>query len=229
MQNFNVHLTKVSTNVKTGPMPVSTTSKTSCPQNCSLKGNGCYAESGPLGIHWAAVTNGKRGTDWKTFCNEIAKLPKGIVWRHNQAGDLPGDGLSINVHLLNMLIAANKGKKGFTYTHYDAINNESNAEWVSVANKHGFTINLSAESYAEADQLAELNIGPVVTIQAEGMPHTTYTPKGRKVITCPATYMDNVSCYSCKLCQKQDRPIIAFPVHGTSKKKAAKIFSIKSI
>lgn len=226
---FNVHLTKVSTNVKTGPMPVSTTSKNSCPSSCSLKGNGCYAESGPLGIHWAAVNSGKRGTDWQSFCEEIKKLPKGITWRHNQAGDLPGDGMSINVHMLNMLIAANKGKKGFTYTHYDVIHNESNREWVRIANKEGFTINLSAESYEEADKLASLGIAPVATIQAEGMEHTTYTPEGRKVITCPATYREDVSCYTCKLCQKQDRPIIAFPVHGTSKKKAQKVFEIKSV
>lgn len=226
---MQVHLTKVSTNVKTGPMPVSTTEKASCPNSCSLKGNGCYAESGPLGIHWAAVSNGKRGTSWAEFCEAISKLPRGIVWRHNQAGDLPGDGLSINVHMFNMLIAANKGRKGFTYTHYNVLNNESNRTWVHAANKEGFTVNLSAESYQEADKLAALNIGPVVTIQAEGMAHITYTPEGRKVITCPATYRDDVSCYTCKLCQKQDRPIIAFPVHGTSKKKANKVFMLKSI
>lgn len=226
---MRVHLTKVSTNVKTGQMPVSTTEKASCPNSCSLKGNGCYAESGPLGIHWAAVSNGKRGTSWQEFCEAISKLPKGILWRHNQAGDLPGDGLSINVHLFNMLIAANKGRKGFTYTHYDVINNESNHEWVKIANKSGFTVNLSAESYQDADKLAALGIAPVATIQAEGNPRVTYTPEGRKVITCPATYRDDVSCYTCKLCQKQDRAIIAFPVHGTSKKKANKVFMLKSI
>lgn len=226
---MRIHLTKVSTNVKTGPMPVSTTEKASCPQNCSLKGNGCYAESGPLGIHWAAVSNGKRGTDWQQFCEDIAKLPKGIVWRHNQAGDLPTlDNVNIDASLLLQLVEANKGRNGFTYTHYPVIGNNWNAGLIENANKLGLTINLSAESYAEADNLAALGIAPVVTIQAEEMPKTTYTPAGRKVITCPATYRDDVSCYTCKLCQKQNRPIIAFPVHGTSRKKAAKVFMLKS-
>lgn len=225
---FTVHLTKVSTNVKTGPMPVSTTSKNSCPNSCSLKGNGCYAEAGPLGIHWSAVNSGKRGVDWQNFCAEIGKLPKGILWRHNQAGDLPGDGNYIFPHMMDSLVNANKGRKGFTYTHYNP-EIGLNSTMILNANKSGFTVNLSAESYNEADKLADLNIGPVVTIQAEGMDRITYTPKGRKVITCPATYLDNVSCYSCKLCQLQNRPIIAFPVHGTSKKKAAKVFSIKSV
>ena len=229
---MRVHLTKVSTNVKTGPMPVSTTEKASCPDACSLKGSGCYAESGPLGIHWAAVSNGKRGTDWQTFCQEITKLPRGIVWRHNQAGDLPGNNDVIDFESVYQLIKANKGKKGFTYTHYPVVGSESmhvfNRGIIAEANKSGFTINLSAESYQDADKLAALGIGPVATIQAEGMPHTTYTPEGRKVITCPATYRDDVSCYTCKLCQVQKRPIIAFPVHGTSKKKAHKVFMLKS-
>jgi hypothetical protein len=209
-------------------MPVSTTSKASCPSSCSLKNNGCYAESGPLGIHWSMVTSGKRGTDWETFCNDIKKLPKGITWRHNQAGDLPtiGDDL-IDATMLGQLIDANKGKKGFTYTHYPM--KPWNVGLIESANKLGFTINLSAESYDEADTLAALNIGPVVTIQSEGMPKTTYTKEGRKVITCPATYMDDVSCYTCKLCQKQRSVIIAFPVHGTSKKKANKVFMMKSV
>lgn len=227
---MQAHLTKVSTNVKTGPMPVSTTEKASCPKNCSLRSNGCYAESGPLGIHWSSVSTGKRGTDWQTFCDEISKLPRGITWRHNQAGDLPTlDNVNIDASLLLQLVEANKGKKGFTYTHYSVIDNNWNAGLVENANKLGFTINLSAESYQEADKLASLNIGPVVTIQEEGADYVTFTPEGRKVITCPATYRDNVSCYTCKLCQKQERPIIAFPVHGTSKKKAAKVFIMKSV
>lgn len=229
MSNITVHLTKVSTNVKTGPMPVSTTSKNSCPNSCSLKENGCYAASGPLGIHWAAVSNGKRGTDWETFCNEIKKLPKGIIWRHNQAGDLPM--LCSNLidgNAVGELVRANKGRKGFTYTHYP-MDTKHNRLIVEEANMCGFTINLSADSYEEADKLASIGIAPVATLQAEWMPHTTYTPEGRKVITCPATYREDVSCYTCKLCQKQDRPIIAFPVHGTGKKKAQKVFEIKSV
>ena len=240
---MRVHLTKVSTNIKTGPMPVSTTEKASCPKSCSLKGSGCYAESGPLGIHWNAVSNASRGSDWDSFCNDISKLPKGIMWRHNQAGDLPGlYNDNLDAEMLVQLVNANIGKKGFTYTHYPVLDNSWNAELIRDANKAGFTINLSAESYQEADALADLRIGPVVTIQSEDMPKTTYTPKGRKVITCPATYMDNVSCYTCKLCQKWkapkgvkfsnahgERPIIAFPVHGTSKKKANKVFMMKSV
>jgi len=63
-----VHLTLKSGNVKTGPIPVSTTSKASCSDTCPFKDNGCYADGGPLALHWRAVTEGARGTDWQSFC-----------------------------------------------------------------------------------------------------------------------------------------------------------------
>lgn len=226
---MRVHLTICSSNAKTGSIPVSTTEKASCPTSCALRGSGCYAESGPLGIHWAAVSNGKRGTDWTTFCQQIAKLPRGQFWRHNQAGDLPGNGANIELGQLGQLVAANKGRRGFTYTHYDVVANAMNRNAVRMANEQGFTINLSAESLHEADMLAGLNIAPVATILPEDAPRLSYTPAGRKVITCPATYRDDISCATCELCHKQQRAIVGFPVHGTSKKKAAKVFAIKSI
>jgi hypothetical protein len=59
--NHTYHFTRVSGNAKCGPIPVTTTSADSCPPTCSFKGNGCYAESGPLALHWKAVSSGKRG------------------------------------------------------------------------------------------------------------------------------------------------------------------------
>lgn len=223
-----VHLTLKSSNVKTGPIPVSTSSRDTCPVSCSLKKNGCYADSGPLALHWDKVTQGARGTDWDTFCATIASLPVGQFWRHNQAGDLP---VLPNGHIdgkaMLKLVDANKGKQGFTYTHHNvSIRQNSNA--VHYANMNGFTVNLSAESLAQADKLAELGIAPVVTIIDTDMPHTLKTPKGRTVITCPATYKDDVSCATCQLCGKQRSTIVAFPVHGTSKAKARKVFMLKS-
>jgi hypothetical protein len=152
---FNVQLTMKSKNEKTGPIPVSTTGAQSCPNSCSLKGSGCYAEAGPLGMHWRKVTGGERGTAWDTFCKTVAGFPEGQFWRHNQAGDLPGNGDTIDAIMLMQLITANKGRKGFTYTHY-APSLGANAALIKLANDEGFTVNLSAESLHEADKLARL-------------------------------------------------------------------------
>jgi len=78
--SHRVHLTHSSSNSKTGPIPVSTTSADSCPPSCPLKKAGCYANGGPLAIHWREVTEGRRGTDWGTFCAKIAALPEGTFY-----------------------------------------------------------------------------------------------------------------------------------------------------
>jgi hypothetical protein len=224
-----VHLTLKSSNVKTGPMPVSTSGRQTCPAACNLRKNGCYADSGPLALHWDKVTSGERGIDWNSFCAAVAGFAVGQIWRMNQAGDLPHNQGFIDGALMHELITANKGKLGFTYTHHSVINNSHNQAIVKSANDNGFTINLSAENLDHADQLADLNIGPVVTIVPIDFPLKSTTNKGRTIVVCPATYRDNVSCFSCQLCQKQRDTIVAFPVHGTGKKKAHKVFLMSQI
>jgi hypothetical protein len=211
---MQVHLTPKSANVKTGPIPVSTTERASCPADCKMKAE-CYAASGPLALHWAAVSNGARGTDWATFTDAIAALPDGQLWRHNQAGDLPQANGTIDPALLGDLVAANIGKRGFTYSHH---RDAASIQWIRHANAWGFTVNLSANDLHDADALADADAGPVVVVLPSTQTSNTTTPAGRPVIVCPATQRDDVSCATCQLCQRQRAAIVGFPAHGTRKR-----------
>ena len=218
------HITPKSKNAKVGKMAVTTSTATTCPTSCPFKSNGCYADSGPLKLHWDKVTREERGDDWSTFISKIKDLPTGSKWRHNQAGDLPGDMEKLDDEKCIELAKANKGKRGFTYTHYDVLDNFQNAITVNIMNHLGFTVNVSANNLEHADKLCDLNIAPVATVLPIEQTTNTVTPKGRKVVVCPATYKDDVSCASCMLCEKWDRNVVVgFPAHGTSKKKASAI------
>jgi hypothetical protein len=218
------HITPKSKNAKVGKMAVTTSTATTCPTSCPFKSNGCYADSGPLKLHWDKVTKEERGDDWSTFIDKIKDLPTGSKWRHNQAGDLPGDMEKLDDEKCVELAKANKGKRGFTYTHYDVLDNFQNAITVNIMNHLGFTVNVSANNLEHADKLCDLDIAPVATVLPIEQTTNTVTPKGRKVVVCPATYKDDVSCASCMLCEKWDRNVVVgFPAHGTSKKKAAAI------
>tara|TARA_Y100000401_G_scaffold49939_1_gene38909 strand:+ start:485 stop:1159 length:675 start_codon:yes stop_codon:yes gene_type:complete len=224
---MHFYLNKKSKNKKTGEMPVSTSDRGTCPDACPFKNNGCYAEGYPLKGRWDEVTNGKRGGSFSDFVNQVAALPANILWRHNQAGDLPGDGENVDRGAILALAGANAGKRGFTFSHYNVETNKHNRAAIATANAKGFTINLSANNLDHADKLTDLGIGPVATV----LPHDfdarkTTTPKGRIVAQCPATYRDDVTCKTCGLCQKQSRKVIVgFPAHGNSKKKASAIAS----
>jgi hypothetical protein len=220
------HITLISSNIKTGPIPVTTSSAETCPPECPFKKSGCYADSGPLALHWSKVTSGERGESLDALCNQIKSFPRGQVWRHNQAGDLPGIGSVIDSGELAKIVSANKGRRGFTYTHkpLEGEENTANRDAVKSANANGFTINLSANNAAHADRLAELQAGPVVCVVPEATEDVFYTPAGRRGIICPAQQRDDITCANCQLCQRSNRSvIIGFRAHGTNKKKAEAI------
>lgn len=213
MSEVRVVFTMTSRNSKTGPMPVTTTTSNTCAINCVLLEKGCYARSGPLRLLWDRLDHGLIGMDWETFCARVAALPRFLLWRHNQAGDLPGDGHLIDAEMMWKLLKANMGKRGFTYTHYPMV--EHNRTIVEACNKNKFVINLSANNLEHADVLADLECGPVVSVvpmDYEG----GKTPGGRKVVVCPAQMRDGVTCMNCALCASARRKtIIGFRAHGT--------------
>ena len=216
---YHVSLTLKSRNAKTGPIPVSTTTRKTCPDACAFKANGCYADGGPLRIQWDKVTREEAGYSWADFLSQVRALPSDILWRHNQAGDLPGIGDSIDGKAMYDLVVANTGKRGFTYTH-KPMSSVANREAIAHANTSGFTVNLSANNLEHADDLADLGIAPVVTVLPMDQKDNTTTPKGRKVVVCPATIRDDVSCMTCGLCARLRDAIVGFPAHGNGAKKA---------
>jgi hypothetical protein len=113
------------------------------------------------------------------------------------------------------LVHANIGKRGFTYSHY---RDADSLAWIGHANAWGFTVNLSANDLADADTLADTGAGPVVCVLPSTQTTNTTTPAGKRVVVCPATQREDVSCASCQLCQRQREVIVGFPAHGTRKR-----------
>jgi hypothetical protein len=130
----------------------------------------------------------------------------------------------IDAKALRQLVEANTGRRGFTYTHYPAT--KENIRALRHANKNGFTVNLSADTLAQADELVKLGL-PVVAIVPPG--HRNWkTPAGHRITMCPAQLLDYVTCAVCGLCQKPKRhAIVAFEAHGARAKTVMKTFQLK--
>ena len=116
-----------------------------------------------------------------------------------------------------------------------------NRRLIAAAVRAGFTVNLSADNPAHADRLAELGITPVVTVLARAYARRAvrhrfkrrrdewaetigewrdrtaslprYTPAGRRIAICPATYSE-ATCRTCGACAHVRDTIIGFPAHG---------------
>jgi len=222
---MNTAFTPISGNGKTGPIPTSTSARETCPETCPFYDAGCYAKAGPQAIHWRKVTTGERGLAWDAFLAAVRRIQRGQLWRHNVSGDLRHTAGKINRAELRQLTAANRGRKGFTYTHHALTGH--NVAALQEANAAGFTVNASCESVDTADQVMTDHGLPAVAVVTSAETRRFFTTStGRRVITCPATIHDGVTCSTCGLCQRADRDfIVAFPAHGNAKRKVDAIIA----
>lgn len=229
IKNFDFdfyHLTVTSKNAKTGPIAVTTSSKDTCPDICPLKKKGCYADNGPLQLHWELITQQKRGVSFDDFLILLLKLKRFSELRYGQAGDLPkikDDTDTIDSDKLARLTAVIKQRKlkAYAYTHFPVMHHIANQNAIKHANINGFTINLSANNISEVDNLLALKIAPVAVIMNPNAKKVSFTDQGNKIVICPAQTNEKTRCVDCMLCQKHDRSFsIGFYPHGTSVKKA---------
>lgn len=179
--------------------------------------------------HWSRVP--ERGLTWSDFCAEVSALPPKQLWRHNEAGDLPGEDQRIDSGKLFLLVVANMGRRGFTFTHKPVLGRTSmlrhNRAAVTVANLHGFTVNLSADSLVEADKLAALGVAPVVVVVPSDAPRRLRTPAGRHVVLCPAETHE-LTCDECRLCASRTRKsIVGFRAHGQMRKHVSELVTLR--
>mgnify|MGYP001577390703 FL=1 len=213
-------------NQKLGGIPMSITEKKSCPTSCPLKGDGCYAELGRVNLHWTKVSKSrKKKYSWNNFLKGVRGLWKGQLWRLNVAGDLPGVGNNIDKRKLLGLINANKGKRGFGFTHKPVLGSskqaQKNRDLIKLANEKGLIINLSANDLRNADDLYNLGVASVVCVVASDHPKHSLSPGGRKGLVCPQQTI-GLTCDKCMLCANPKRKsIILFRAHGVSKNKVS--------
>jgi len=222
------HITQRSENAKTGPIPVSTSDRSTCPPSCPYRGRGCYAEVGPLAFFWRRLSKGKvkRALNFEGFVEAIRNLPEGQLWRYAQAGDLPGEGDHVDADKLEQLAQASAHTKGWSYSHKPL--SPSNLAAIKRAIELGFTVNASANRPEEVDGLMGLGLPTVTVLPSDFTGKVLRTEKGRRIVVCPATYRDDVTCATCgngrPRCQRADRDYcIGFPAHGSGRKKADKV------
>lgn len=185
-----------------------------------------------VGDAWTRISNGD-GSDWWAFLEQVRRLPRDSLFRHNVAGDLPGFGIEIDLTLFVGLLTAASHLRGFTFTRKPVLlpaekgqefrpglpatlpydewrTRERNHEPIRLSNRDScFTTNLVGNSLDEADRLAELAMGPVVVVAwKEDLPKRT--PGGRVLQMCPAE-LEEGTCATCGLCALPKREeVIAF-------------------
>ena len=221
-----------SSNGKTGPIAVSSTSRLTCPSSCSLAGDqGCYAEAGfHTRLHWDRLSAGRVGTTAAAFIQQVAALPAGVMFRHCVAGDQwpdPVDPLRIDQALLLQLAKATRHlRAAWSFTHFPM--GPANQATLRHAAERGLVVNASTESRSAAAALVRQRIPAVCVVPLDAP--AVLRHEGVRFVACPATRAGSqVQCSSCggrwglPLCAKAARSfVVTFPAHGARAVAAAR-------
>ena len=223
INKMKFHFVPKSGNKKTGFMPVTYNSRLTCPDSCIFKNNGCYADNYHTRLNWDKVTSGQRGGSFKELLNNIKALKPGTIWRACIAGDIPSNKKGeISRTYIKGITEANQGLKGYTYTH-NGLDVGENISLLKTANKQGFTVNISTETEAAADNAVLNNLPAVIVVKSTEKRHRWFTKNKYKILVCPAQ-TSGVNCIDCQLCQHRPKNlIIAFLAHGNMSKLIDKI------
>lgn len=245
--NLAMILIPESSNPKTGNIIQSYSHRSTCPNRCPLKGNGCYADSYHTSRQWDRcndegdkryIANGRDLTlELMSAVAIHAKKDEGsILFRHNVAGDiaLPNSDMIDEERLNTIVESCNKASAilnniklmGYTYTHCNP--SIGNIKKVKDAQSKGFVVNFSCETVEEVKEVKFAGCNAVVTSVNPNETINELKKEGIKSLQCPAQTTDGMNCKKCKLCARARDAVIVFEVHGNGSNKAKKVIMLKT-
>jgi len=198
--------------------------KASCPKDCPLMGEGCYAQLGMVGIHTVRLDAEAKGFTALQAARSEAKsiddsykggaVPAGRAMRLHVAGD---SRTLAGTRLINNAVGRwqkRGGRDCWSYTH--AWKNVPREEWNNVS------MLASVSNVTEAKEAMEQGYAPAIVVPEH--PSDKAYKLGNsdiKWIPCPAQTRE-VGCSDCRLCFNADRLQengfgIAFAAHGVKK------------
>ena len=217
--SYGVKAVELSQNSKIGDASATYVTQDSCPDSCSLKKNGCYAENNLVGIITSKLNKAASG-QYKPL--EIAKAEAAAIGtltgkrplRVHVVGDCRTNGAAKVVARAMAGHTRKHGMKAWSYTH--AWKGVKAASWL------GQSVLASCESTQDAKKAMELGYA-VALVVPEFASSKAYMLDGLKVLPCPAQTGDT-NCSLCRLCMGSKsllakKVVIGFEPHGNRKSK----------
>jgi hypothetical protein len=227
MGKFAVTFVPFSRNSKTGNAAATYASQVTCPSSCPFKGNGCYAEAGPVAfttrrLNQTATAHGYTAEEVTAQEAELIRdhaSRRALPLRLHVVGDTPSIGAAQKLADASLYYRRVSGSPVWTYTH----------NWLDIPREAFGTISVlaSCESLEQAHEAHRAGYAPAIVVDQHPEDGRAYRAGDLKVIPCPQQTRPDITCTDCKLCLDADRlhrngAVIAFAVHGSGKAKASK-------
>ncbi len=211
-----------SSNSKIGTVSATYATQATCPNSCKLRGNGCYAENGAVGVFHTSKLNKSRDSQLPVEelamieAVGIAGLTGKLPMRIHVVGDATTDGAARLLSSAAEYHTRKHGQPVWTYTH--AHREVERKSWGKVS------VLASCETVEETKVAMAKGYAAALVVDHHES-DKAYTQDGVKLVPCPQQTGRAENCVACKLCWNADRllamgAVIAFSVHGQQVKKA---------
>jgi hypothetical protein len=222
-----VSVVEISGNSKVGKVSATYASQVTCPESCALKGSGCYAESGMVGMQTRRLN--READDHQSTVQELAELEAAGIHeltgrfplRLHVVGDCTTDSAARTVSLAADEHRTKFGSAVWGYTH----------AWREVARASWGNVSILASCEAMPDARVAMKKGyAAAVVVAEHRSAVAWRDEetGLRVIPCPEQTGKSASCEKCQLCWNGGRlrannSVIAFEAHAGKKKVIEKL------
>lgn len=227
--NDSVKAVEVSGNSKIGKVSATYAAQQTCPDSCPLKGSGCYAEGGMVGMHTRKLNSSAEASGASVDelamleAMAIAGLTGTLPLRIHVVGDATTDTAAKLLSDAATFYSNKHGQKVWSYTH----------AWRDVSRKSWQNVSVFASCESTVDAQKAMSLGYAAAVVVESHKDTkAYLENGVKLVPCPQQTGRAKDCVSCGLCMRAPQmlaagSVIAFAVHGQGTKKAtAKLVQI---
>lgn len=186
-----------------------------CPNDCALLNNGCYAQTSFVGI--SEKRSNQSNEDGSKLVEFVSSLPENKVFRVTVSGDMFLDDKP-DYEFINSCNAAQTNRpdvKMYTYTH----------GWNKIdVTKVKFALNASCDTLEDVVRANNAGWATVTVVSATETRRRwseTVTVDNEDfvvdLVLCPSQSV-GLTCAQCKLCMNVSRPfVVAFAAHGVSK------------
>ncbi len=215
----------MSANHKTGPVAVTYASiAATCPRACPLRGAGCYAQTGRVGILETQLQ--KEGVTALAAAAEEARQievhrpPRGLPLRLHVSGDARTSAAAARLGKAAWKWRSRGGGAVWTYTH--AWRKVPRSAWGRSVSVLG-----SIERAVDARAVVKQGYAPALVVAELPADGRAWVEEGIRWIPCPEMTR-GVPCAQCGLCFRADAlrargAGIAFAAHSVSKKRVLKV------
>lgn len=210
-----------SKNAKTGPVAATYASiQSTCPASCPLKGSGCYAQGGRVGMHVARLDAPpapapSKPPAMKPTPSIASSIPLDAPYACTCRETLRAMPVPLPSRVPRVRGPAGGGGPVWTYTH----------AWrdVAASSWSGINVLASCESTADGAKAMERGYAPAVVVPELPANGKAFVRDGVKWIPC-LEQTRGKTCVDCRLCWDTEAlrargAGIAFGAHGASKKR----------